>query len=217
MLDYNTANSIVRFVGYIMCGLVVTIKHGDVFTFILFGKKMTVYLGVDGNEFILKGKLQDVHAEEIYSPLTTPVFGSGIIYDCPNSKQIEQKKFVKFGLTQVALESYVPLIETEVLDYLKSHVKGPKGRLNIYNHNVVKETLRVHSSIQSLMGKVMKPLQVPNSEYAITPDTILVTSPIVSHLSEGYVPTPRSGILIAGTIGWRRKQKKISSTTAMVL
>ncbi|KAM0812252.1 putative Cytochrome P450 51a [Seiridium cardinale] len=405
MLDYNIANSIVRFVGYIICGLVVTvfvnvfcqqlprkrsepplvfhllpffgnafsygtnpcnfykncqIKYGDVFTFILFGKKMTVYLGIDGNEFILNGKLQDVNAEEIYSPLTTPVFGSGIIYDCPNSKLMEQKKFVKFGLTQAALESYVPLIETEVLDYVKSHVRGPKGRLNIstimseitiftagralqgaevrqkltaefaeYYHdldmgfrpinflmpwaplpqnrrrdaarekmrsvymglisdrrtrqkeeengdepdmishlmtcvykdglplpdkeiahimitllmggqhssssasawimlrlasrpdileelyqeqlralgadtskslqfsdlsklplleNVVKETLRVHSSIHSLMRKVMNPLQVPNSEYVITPGKILVASPIISHLSEGYFP-----------------------------
>ncbi|KAK9417310.1 putative Eburicol 14-alpha-demethylase [Seiridium unicorne] len=178
MLDYNAANSIVRFVGY-MCGLVFTvfvnvlwqqlprkrsepplvfhmlpffgnafsydtdpcnfykncqIKYGDVFTFILFGKKMTVYFGIDGNEFTLNVKLQDVNAEETYSPLATPVFGSGIIYDCPNSKLMEQKKFVKFGLTQAALESYVPLIEAEVLNYLKSHVKGPKGRLNIYNH-----------------------------------------------------------------------------------
>lgn len=108
-------------------------KHGDVFTFILLGKKMTVYLGIEGNDFILNGKLQDLNAEEIYSPLTTPVFGSDIIYDCPNAKLMEQKKFVKFGLTQRALESYVPLIEKEVLDYMKSapSLQGPSGTINI--------------------------------------------------------------------------------------
>ena len=53
---------------------------------------MTVCLGLKGNEFILNGKLKDVNAEEIYSPLTTPVFGAGVVYDCPNAKLMEQKK-----------------------------------------------------------------------------------------------------------------------------
>lgn len=67
-------------------------KYGDVFTFILLGKKTTVCLGTKGNDFILNGKLKDLNAEEIYSPLTTPVFGKDVVYDCPNSKLMEQKK-----------------------------------------------------------------------------------------------------------------------------
>ena len=67
-------------------------KYGDVFTFILLGKPTTVVLGTKGNDFILNGKLKDVNAEEIYSPLTTPVFGKDVVYDCPNSKLMEQKK-----------------------------------------------------------------------------------------------------------------------------
>ncbi|KAH7050239.1 cytochrome P450 51 [Macrophomina phaseolina] len=108
-------------------------KYGDVFTFILLGQKTTVYLGIDGNEFILNGKLKDVNAEEVYGPITTPVFGSDVVYDCPNSKLMEQKKFVKFGLTQEALESYVPLIEEEVLQYIKTspRFKGAAGTVNI--------------------------------------------------------------------------------------
>lgn len=108
-------------------------KHGDIFTFILLGRKTTVYLGVQGNEFILNGKLKDVNAEEVYSPLTTPVFGSDVVYDCPNSKLMEQKKFVKFGLTQSALESHVPLIEKETVDYLATspNFNGSSGRIDI--------------------------------------------------------------------------------------
>ena len=45
-----------------------------------------------GNEFILNGKLKDLNAEEVYSPLTTPVFGKEVVYDCPNAKLMEQKK-----------------------------------------------------------------------------------------------------------------------------
>lgn len=53
-------------------------KYGDVFSFVLLGRKITVCLGTKGNEFILNGKLKDVNAEEIYTPLTTPVFGTDV-------------------------------------------------------------------------------------------------------------------------------------------
>jgi sterol 14alpha-demethylase len=59
---------------------------------VLLGRKTTVYLGTAGNEFILNGKIKDVCAEDIYTVLTTPVFGKDVVYDCPNSKLMEQKK-----------------------------------------------------------------------------------------------------------------------------
>jgi hypothetical protein len=74
-------------------------KYGNVFTFVLLGRKMTVCLDTTGNNFILNGKIKDVNAEKIYSPLTTPVFGKDVVYDCPNSKLMEQKK-VRVPLTQ---------------------------------------------------------------------------------------------------------------------
>ena len=89
----------VRFLQCAMCiknfdiwMLTLNIKYGDIFTFILLGRKVTVYLGSKGNQFILNGKLKDVNAEEIYSVLTTPVFGKDVIYDVPNAKFMEQKK-----------------------------------------------------------------------------------------------------------------------------
>ncbi|KAE8339445.1 hypothetical protein BDV24DRAFT_165401 [Aspergillus arachidicola] len=100
---------------------------------ILLGRPTAVYLGTQGNEFILNGKLKDVNVEEVYSPLTTPVFGSDVVYDCPNSKLIEQKKFIKFGLSQAALEAHVPLIEKEVEDYLamSPNFHGTSGEADI--------------------------------------------------------------------------------------
>lgn len=67
-------------------------QYGDCFTFVLLGKKTTCYVGTQGNDFILNGKIRDVNAEEIYTVLTTPVFGKDVVYDCPNSKLMEQKK-----------------------------------------------------------------------------------------------------------------------------
>jgi hypothetical protein len=79
-------------------------QYGNVFTFVLLGRKMTVCLDTTGNNFILNGKIKDVNAEEIYAPLCTPVFGKDVVYDCPNSKLMEQKKvricvFLILGVT----------------------------------------------------------------------------------------------------------------------
>ncbi|PYH28158.1 uncharacterized protein BO87DRAFT_273425, partial [Aspergillus neoniger CBS 115656] len=67
------------------------IYYGDIFTFVLLGNKTTVYLGTKGNDSILNGRLRNVCAE-VYFPLTTPVFGRHVVYDCPNAKLMEQKK-----------------------------------------------------------------------------------------------------------------------------
>ncbi|CAG9970888.1 unnamed protein product [Clonostachys byssicola] len=96
-------------------------KFGDTFTFILLGKKTTVAVGPAGNDFILNGKLKDVNAEEIYTVLTTPVFGKDVVYDCPNAKLMEQKKFMKIALTTEAFRSYVPIISGEVQSYFKKN------------------------------------------------------------------------------------------------
>ncbi|KKA26386.1 hypothetical protein TD95_001391 [Thielaviopsis punctulata] len=108
-------------------------KYGDCFTFILLGTPTTVYLGPNGNDFILNGKLRDVNAEEIYTPLTTPVFGKDVVYDCPNSKLMEQKKFMKVALTTEAFRSYVPIISNEVQSYFKKSpaFKGNSGTVSI--------------------------------------------------------------------------------------
>ena len=57
-----------------------------------------MFLGTKGNDFILNAKLKDVNAEEVYGQLTTPVFGQGVVYDCPNAKLMEQKKVNEFKL-----------------------------------------------------------------------------------------------------------------------
>ncbi|KAF4454767.1 cytochrome P450, family 51 (sterol 14-demethylase) [Fusarium austroafricanum] len=126
-------------------------KHGDVFTFVLFGRKIVTCLGVDGNDFVLNSRIQDANAEEIYRPLTTPVFGSDVVYDCPNSKLMEQKKFVKFGLTQKALESHVQLIEREVLDYIQADpsFSGKSGTIDVPK---VMAEITIFTAARSLQG-----------------------------------------------------------------
>ncbi|KAL4785243.1 cytochrome P450 [Aspergillus varians] len=130
-------------------------KYGDIFTFVMLGKKTTVYLGIKGNDFILNGKLKDVNAEEVYSPLTTPVFGSDVVYDCPNSKLMEQKKFIKFGLTQSALESHVQLIEKEVVDFLKTSPRF-KGKSGVLDAPAAMAELTIFTAGSALQGEEVR-------------------------------------------------------------
>ncbi|KAF9525119.1 lanosterol 14-alpha-demethylase [Crepidotus variabilis] len=94
-------------------------KYGDVFTFVLFGRRITVALGAQGNNFILGGKSTVFNAEDAYRHLTTPVFGRDVIYDVPNEVLMEQKKFIKVGLSADNLRSYVGMIEEEVNEFIK--------------------------------------------------------------------------------------------------
>ncbi|RMZ77035.1 hypothetical protein DV738_g4639, partial [Chaetothyriales sp. CBS 135597] len=130
-------------------------KYGDIFTFVLLGRPTTVYLGTKGNEFILNGKLKDINAEEVYGPLTTPVFGSDVCYDCPNSKLMEQKKFIKFGLSQAALEAHVPLIEKEVRQYLASspNFAGTSGEVDI---SAAMAEITIFTAGSSLQGEEVR-------------------------------------------------------------
>ncbi|PWZ03716.1 putative sterol 14 alpha-demethylase [Testicularia cyperi] len=95
-------------------------KYGDVFTFVLLGRRVTVALGPKGNNLIFNGKHQHVTAEDAYTHLTTPVFGKEVVYDVPNSVFMEQKKFVKVGLSVDNFKVYVPQIVSEVKEYIRT-------------------------------------------------------------------------------------------------
>ncbi|TRX97920.1 hypothetical protein FHL15_001130 [Xylaria flabelliformis] len=130
-------------------------KFGDIFTFVLLGKKTTVYVGPTGNDFILNGKLKDVNTEEIYTVLTTPVFGKDVVYDCPNSKLMEQKKFMKIALTTKAFQSYVPIISDEVNNYLK---RSPdfKGKSGVVNISKSMAQITIFTASHSLQGSEIR-------------------------------------------------------------
>lgn len=95
-------------------------KYGDVFTFKLFGRDMTVALGPKGSNLVFNGRLTQVSAEDAYSSLTTPVFGKGVVYDVPNATLMEQKRFVKAGLSVENFRAYVTQITDEFVDFVEN-------------------------------------------------------------------------------------------------
>ncbi|VVT48577.1 uncharacterized protein SAPINGB_P001847 [Magnusiomyces paraingens] len=135
-------------------------KYGDVFAFVMCGRVMTVYLGPKGHEFVFNSKLQDVSAEEAYSHLTTPVFGKGVVYDCPNHRLMEQKKFAKSALTKEAFRSYVPIIVEEVQNYLKTspyyYDNDPKKETGVADVLKGQSQITIFTASRTLLGQEVR-------------------------------------------------------------
>ncbi|XP_015264119.1 PREDICTED: lanosterol 14-alpha demethylase [Gekko japonicus] len=105
-------------------------KYGSVFSFTMVGKTFTYLLGSDAAALLFNSKNEDLNAEDVYSRLTTPVFGKGVAYDVPHPIFLEQKKMLKSGLNIAQFKNHVPIIEEETKEYFKTW--GEKGERNLF-------------------------------------------------------------------------------------
>ncbi|KAF8183368.1 lanosterol 14-alpha-demethylase [Pholiota molesta] len=137
-------------------------KYGDVFTFILLGRRMTVALGPKGNNFILGGKSTVFNTEDAYTHLTTPVFGKGVVYDVPNDVFMEQKRFVKVGLSTDNLKAYVGMIEDEIEEFVAHDPNFKTYQTNDINEwgsfDVIKvmQEITILTASRTLQGKEVR-------------------------------------------------------------
>ncbi|XP_019646002.1 PREDICTED: lanosterol 14-alpha demethylase-like [Branchiostoma belcheri] len=105
-------------------------KYGPVFTITMAGSKFTYLVGSDAAATLFNSKNEDLNAEEVYSRLTTPVFGKGVAYDVPNPVFLEQKKMFKTGLNIARFRTHVSLIEQETKEYFKRW--GDSGERDLF-------------------------------------------------------------------------------------
>ncbi|KAF7190974.1 Sterol 14-alpha demethylase [Pseudocercospora fuligena] len=150
-------------------------KYGDVFTFTLLGMKVTVYLGTQGNDFILNGKLKDLNAEEIYGPLTNPVFGEGVVYDVDNARFMDQKRLVKEGFTTANLRAHIPKFVHEVELYIS---KNPafNSSSGVCDISTVISEIALFCAAGSLQGKEVREALDGNM------------ATLYRHLDDGFAP-----------------------------
>lgn len=106
-------------------------KYGNYFTFLMFGRRMTVCVDIDGNDFVFNAKHSSVTAEDAYNFLTKPVFGEGVVYDVPNSVLMEQKRMVKAGLTIDNFRAYIPIFIQEINQYVDKHWAKQEGTVDL--------------------------------------------------------------------------------------
>lgn len=70
--------------------LAVLPQYGPVFSFTMVGKTFTYLLGSEAASLMFNSKNEDLNAEDVYSRLTTPVFGKGVAYDVPNPVSLSE-------------------------------------------------------------------------------------------------------------------------------
>ncbi|KAJ7067082.1 cytochrome P450 [Mycena amicta] len=133
-------------------------KYGNVFTFILLGRKVTVALSPKGSNFVLGGKSIAFNAEGAYKHLTTPVFGKDVVYDVPNEIFMQQKKFVKFGLTTETFRAYVGMIEEEVENFMHQDQRFRTYQQDDINEWGSFDAIAAMSEITILHGEVREGL-----------------------------------------------------------
>lgn len=181
-------------------------KYGDVFAFLLCGRVMTVCVGPKGHEFVFNAKVADVSAEEAYSHLTTPIFGKGVVYDCPNHRLMEQKKFAKSALTKDAFKRYVPMIVEEVTNYFKtSHFYYNNDSTKVAGKSSVLESqseITIFTASRTLLGDEVR--NKLNTGFAS----------LYADLDRGFTPINFVFPHLPLPVYWRRDaaQKKISNT-----
>lgn len=133
-------------------------QYGDVFAFVMLGRTMTVYLGPKGHEFVFNSKVSEVSAEDAYTHLTTPIFGKGVVYDCPNHRLMEQKKFAKSALTVESFRSYVPRILEEVLQYFTESKRFDLKNKSAGSAEVMhtQPEITIFTALRTLLGDEMR-------------------------------------------------------------
>ncbi|SAM06979.1 hypothetical protein [Absidia glauca] len=127
-------------------------KYGDMFTFTMVGKRVTVCLGADGNQFVFNNKQNLSSAAEAYNHMTKFVFGPEVVYDAPHSVFMEQKKFIKAGLNSDCFRRHVPMIVKETEDFFKNYPK-PTGLMEAYS---TFGKLIILTASSCLMGKEIR-------------------------------------------------------------
>jgi len=125
----------------------------DIFSFELFATDC-IYMGGDEAQGVFYSAPEStLNAAEAYK-FMIPAFGPGIVYDCPDKKFQEQRKFLGKNLSLGAFRRMVDIIHTESRDYL-AEVWKDKGSLDFY-HDVGEMAMR--TSVHALQGPQIREL-----------------------------------------------------------
>jgi sterol 14-demethylase len=88
-------------------------RYGDIFSLMLFGRRLHVLTGAAGNEAFFRAPDTVLSAREAYQ-FTVPIFGRGVAYDTSPELMDQQLRMVHPALRDEKMQSYACYIETEV-------------------------------------------------------------------------------------------------------
>jgi len=103
-------------------------RHGELFSFLLFGKLVHVLTGAAGNEAFFRAPDNVLSAREAYQ-FTVPIFGKGVAYDTTPELMDAQLRMIHPALRDEKMQSYAQFIAAEVNETLDSW--GDTGELDL--------------------------------------------------------------------------------------
>lgn len=103
-------------------------RFGDIFSFVLFGRRVHVMTGPAGNAAFFKAPDDVLSPREAYQ-FTVPIFGKGVAYDVAPELMGAQLELVHPALRDERMQTYAGFIAAEAETYLKGW--GESGSIDL--------------------------------------------------------------------------------------
>jgi sterol 14-demethylase len=94
-------------------------RFGEIFSFLLAGKQVTVFTGPEANEAFFHARDDQLSAKEAYQ-FTVPIFGRGIAYDASPEVMSEQLGLLFPALRDQRLQTYARFMRDEAEGYFNN-------------------------------------------------------------------------------------------------
>jgi sterol 14-demethylase len=103
-------------------------RHGEIFSFTLFGKRVFALIGPRGNEAFFRAADHVLGARDAYR-FTVPIFGPGVAYDVEPELMDEQLRLLHPALRDERMQRYAAVMAEESDAFLDSW--GEEGELDL--------------------------------------------------------------------------------------
>src|SRR5262245_3023837 len=103
-------------------------RHGDVFSFTLFGQTVTALIGPAGNEAFFKASDDVLNPKAAYQ-FMVPIFGKGVAYDVSPELMDYQLGLIHPALRDQRMQSYAQIMASEAAAYLDGW--GESGEVDL--------------------------------------------------------------------------------------
>jgi sterol 14alpha-demethylase len=103
-------------------------QFGEIFSFLLAGKQVTVLTGPKANEAFFQAGDDQLSSKEAYQ-FTVPIFGQGIAYDAPPDVMTEQIRMLFPALRDQRLQSYAQFMADEAENFFEKW--GDSGEVDL--------------------------------------------------------------------------------------
>ena len=102
---------------------------GDIFSFQLLYERIHVLTGAAGNKLFFQAPDSVLSPREAYQ-WSVPLFGKGVAYDLEPDAMEKQLRIIRAGLRDERLQTYAPIIDAEVNQYLDRW--GDEGETDLF-------------------------------------------------------------------------------------